>query len=424
MSELQGEIVTERHSAYKDRQATAESRYDVCIFLHHGMVNDGRTLREASSLAAQGWRVVVIAMVLGGFDLPAREVINGFTLIRITPQALRKTLPGSWGKLLRLVLAIPAIIRAFRQAKARVYHINDFPGLVIMALSGIRRPVVYEARELFFDRWPRGVNYSLKHLIRFFRPLEKVLARRTAAVVTVNDLIADILAAKFGIPRPVVVRSAVDLRQVEPPAADFPAGRRLLAHTGNLDDGRHLAELVASLAHLPPDVGLVLMGDGPLRGQLVAQAESLGVAERLFIIRPVPPNTIASTLGQADVAAVLTSPHITNNYYALPNKFFEAVAAGLPIVTSPIPAVTALVKQYELGVTCDPTNLASIAEAVLTVLQPEHYDRYRANAQKAREALNWVAEEQKLVALYERILGTSAVGTRRAVSLPDNGTQP
>lgn len=405
MSDSQAEIVTERHPAHKQGQPAVEAPFDVCIFVHHEMVHDGRTEREAASLVAQGWRVVVIGMVLSSHDLPAREVVNGLTVKRISPDLLKKRLPGSWGKLLRLVLAIPAIIGEFRRVNARVYHVNDFPGLLIMALSGVRRPVVYEARELFFDRWPSGVAYSLKHIIRLFRPLEKMLARRTAATITVNDLIADIMAAKLGIPHPTVIRSAVDLRQIGPPAAAFPTGRRLLAHTGNLDKGRHLPELVASLAHLPEDVALVLLGKGLLQSQLLERAAALGVADRLFIIPPVPTNSIASTLAQADAAAVLTSPHIPNNFNALPNKFFEAVAAGLPIISSPIPAVTALVERYDLGVTCDPDDPASIATAALTVLKPENHRRYQANALKARGELNWETEERKFVALYRRILG-------------------
>lgn len=405
MSDSQVEIVTDHHLGRQEGQIAAGDSYDVCMFVHHEMIKDGRTLREAASLAAHGWRVVVIGVTLSDLDLPTYEVIDGFTLIRISPNVLKKQLPGSWGKLLRLVLAIPTIIREFHRVYARAYHVNDFPGLLIMALSGIRRPVIYEARELFFDRWPPGVAYSLKYVIRLFRPLEKPLARRTAAAITVNDPIADILAGKLGIPRPAVIRSAVDLRKVEPPAAAFPTGWRLLAHTGNLDDGRHLPELVEALAHLPEDVALVLLGDGRLRPQLEERARSLGIAGRFFIVPPVPTNSIASTLAQADAAAVLTSPHITNNFNALPNKFFEAVAAGLPIVSSPIPAVTALVEQYDLGLTCDPTDPASIAKAALTVLKPENQSRYRANALKARDELNWETEEQKFVALYRSILG-------------------
>ncbi|NWG15879.1 MAG: glycosyl transferase, partial [Chloroflexi bacterium] len=53
---------------------------------------------------------------------------------------------------------------------------------------------------------------------------------------------------------------------------------------------------------------------------------------------------------------------------------------------------------------CDPTDPRSIAEAIQTILQPDNLTRYQENALKAREVLNWEAEEKKLVALYRRIL--------------------
>ena len=93
-------------------------------------------------------------------------------------------------------------------------------------------------------------------------------------------------------------------------------------------DGRHLTELVESLKYLPSDVGLALIGDGKLRAQLVEQAQTLGVADRLLTIFPVTPFNISSTLAQADVALVLTSP---DYQIALPNKFFEAMKFGIPI---------------------------------------------------------------------------------------------
>lgn len=413
MPNFSHDIVTDPHTANKDGGGTAKKQFDVCMFVHHEMLNDGRTTREAASLAAQGWRVLVVGIVLGNVDLPSWEEMHGFTLVRVQPRLLRKTMSGSWGKLLRLIVAIPGVIRQFRRANARVYHINNFPGLFIMALSGLRQPIIYEVRELFFDRWPRGVKYNLKYLARLGRPLEKILIRRAAAVIVTSVHHGAELVKDYPIAPPILVRSAVDLRTLGPVAAGYPSnGRRLIAHTGYLYHGRHLPELVAALVHLPNDIGIVLMGDGPLRQSLEEQAKRLGVDDRLTFVPLVPLESVAPTLAQADAAVVIIELRAPSFRYALPNKFFEAVAAGLPLVVSPAPAVAELVKQYDLGVTCDPSDPASIAAAIRTVLQPGSRDRYRANARKAREALNWAAEEQKLVALYERILGTTAVGTR------------
>jgi glycosyltransferase involved in cell wall biosynthesis len=148
----------------------------------------------------------------------------------------------------------------------------------------------------------------------------------------------------------------------------------------------------------------VLLGDGVLRAQLVERAESLGVAERLVIVPPVPIDSVAPTLAQADVAAVLTSsPHL-NNQNALPTKFFEAVAAGLPMVTSSIAEVKRLVEAYDIGLSCDPDDPQDIAAKLALVLEPDALTRFRANAEGARDELNWEREQVRLVALYTKFL--------------------
>jgi glycosyltransferase involved in cell wall biosynthesis len=145
-----------------------------------------------------------------------------------------------------------------------------------------------------------------------------------------------------------------------------------------------------------------LIGDGKLRTQLIDIAKNSGVADRLLTIFPVTPFNIPTTLAQTDVAVVLTSP---DYQIALPNKFFEAVAAGVPLVGTQLPEVKALIERYDLGALCDPTDPASIARAIMQVLEPAYYAHYKANAVSARSELTWEGEEQKLVALYRSILG-------------------
>jgi glycosyltransferase involved in cell wall biosynthesis len=241
-------------------------------------------------------------------------------------------------------------------------------------------------------------------IYRALRFVEHRLAPRAAGVITVSEPLADYIAAHLHIPRPLVLMNGVDLRALQAPVPFERGGRRIIAHSGYLSPGRHLPELVAALTHLPDDVALALVGDGALREKLIAQAQELGVAERLLIVAPVNPHNLPTTLAQADAAVILITADTLNYQFSLPNKFFEAVAAGLPLVYSPIQEIDRLVREYDLGVSCDPTDPRRIAEAIQTILQPENLTRYRENALKAQEVLNWETEEQKLIALYRRLL--------------------
>lgn len=377
------------------------------MLVHNSVSSDGRVIKEATSLAAAGWRVVVVGIVLDGDSSePAVEELSGFTIWRVMPRLWARQMPGTWGKLLRLLAAIPATIRQLRAARAGAYHAHDFPALAFFAMAGIwRRPIVYDSHEMFFDRWPAGSDYPLLRVMPLLRLLEKALARRASALITVSQPIAEVLSARLAIPRALVVMNAVDLRLLEEPVPlPRQRGQRIVAHSGYLSRGRHLPELVTSLQHLPEDVALALIGDGVLREELVAQAEAMGVAHRLLTIYPVNPFNLPTTLAQADCAVLLFTADGLNYQLALPNKFFEAAAAGLPLVHGPTQEISRLAREYDFGAACDPTDPRSIAAAIQTVLEPEASTRYRANAIHARDHLNWEHEERKLVELYRMLL--------------------
>ena len=155
----------------------------------------------------------------------------------------------------------------------------------------------------------------------------------------------------------------------------------------------------AGLAHLPDEVGLVLMGDGPLRAPLAREAERLDVTSRVAFVPFVPPTAVAPTLAQADAALVLVQSSGAHYDLTLPNKLFEAIAAGLPVVASATTALRRMVTEHGLGVLCDPADPQSIAKAIAVVTGTEAQS-YRANVRRAAAQFNWEADERRLLDLY------------------------
>ena len=380
---------------------------DICMIVHNDITNDSRVNREAATLTNQGWQVTIVCIVLDNNPKPAVEMLDGYTIIRVSPSWRRDANLKTMGKLTRLLLAIPSLIIQVRKTRARVIHAHDFIGLVLAALAGIwRRPVVYDSHELFFARTFTGLPPAILFILKRLKSLEKFLAHRAVNVLTVGDEVAARLAVDLNIPKPVVIRNAVDLRTVGTVSVHYPTEEfRIVAHTGRIMSGRFLSEQVAALTHLPEDVALLLMGDGPAEKQLKEQAQTSGVGDRFLTVPPVLPQNIAPTLAQAQVALVLITSAAPSYHLSLPNKFFEAVAAGLPIVASPITEVKRLLEHYDLGVICDPSDPAQIAAAIMQVLEPANHARYKANALRAREELNWAAEERKLITVYQNLLG-------------------
>jgi glycosyltransferase involved in cell wall biosynthesis len=364
--------------------------------------HDARVRKEATSLAAQGWRVVVIGMSRSGREPAEEQEVNGFILNHIIARWLRQSLGGKSGHLLRTLEGYVKAAVRLRQVNARVYHAHDFTGLVIVAMAGIwRRPVVYDSHEIYFERPMRTASHLLSVVLR---PLERVLARRAIGMIATTEARAQYFVEALGVSMPVIVRNAFDLMSEAGPPVNFALkSQYLIAHSGWLMHGRHLLELVQALTYLPENVSLVLVGDGWLRDQLEAKARELGVDDRFEIVGEVLPQQMVSTLAQATVAAVLINADSISYRLSLPNKFFEAVAAGLPIIASPIPEVKRMIEKYDIGAFCDPNDPQSIAQAIISILEPGAMERLRANVLHARTELNWQAEEQKLVAMYNEM---------------------
>ncbi len=385
------------------------SRFDICMIVDNDVTHDARVQKEAASLAAHGWKVVVVGISRSGAEPPPEEKTNGFMISRVVPRMLRHTLANKPGQILRTVEGFVRAAICLRRFDAHIYHAHDFTGLVIVALAGIWvRPVIYDSHELYFGR---PLAPLTRHLSFVLQPIERWLARRSTRVIATTQARADEFVRSLQIDEPVIVRNAVDLRQPQAAAVAIQAHDRIkIIHSGWLIAGRHLRELVATLQFLPPNISVVLIGSGPLQESLETLAKQLNASDRLEIVGAILPEQMIRTLKQATLAAVLITDDYLSYYLSLPNKFFEAVAAGLPIIASPIPEVKHMIESYDIGVLCNPKDPQEIALAIQTALKPENFSRLQANVKRAQQDLNWEAEERKLIALYESVFAESGAG--------------
>jgi glycosyltransferase involved in cell wall biosynthesis len=126
------------------------------------------------------------------------------------------------------------------------------------------------------------------------------------------------------------------------------------------------------------------------------------VWDRVHFMPPVPFKEVTQCAMSADIGFVLHQNIGLNYYYVCPNKLFECMAAGLPIVGSNFPEVKQFIAKYKIGVTCDPSDPRAIAGAVEYILaKPNRLEEMKQNALEAAKTLNWEKGSMKLVKLYE-----------------------
>jgi glycosyltransferase involved in cell wall biosynthesis len=250
---------------------------------------------------------------------------------------------------------------------------------------------------------------------------EWIIRHKTDAVISVNDVLADLQAAHYGIPRPTVVMNCPPLASVATERRSALAERIGVALDTPIvicsgmfaldrGDGPGLENLLRSAALLHRGV-VVLMGNVgtlPQFEPLRVLAASPELAGRAFVLPAVPPADVVTYLAGASIGVIPLRLRGLFRY-ASPNKLFEYIAVGLPVVYGDMPPVQAICEQYLCGLPCDPDSPVSIADALNRLLDdPALYQSQHDGALAAAQVYNWQAQEQVLLGLYRRLLADPA----------------
>jgi glycosyltransferase involved in cell wall biosynthesis len=427
---------------------------------------DSRSWRIAGSLAARGHTVTVVARSAPG--LPDDEMsTSGYRVLRV-PVSASDGLPGPLRRLVRRpgghdtvpggaassgmsavgvaapkrgatgarfggplgtlarglaggwrLAAIGLTIRSQRMATVRispgadVVHAMAYMGIPVGLALGRRdgAATVYDARDIYVDA--RNIARLPGLLRRLFASIERRWARAADRVITVNDPYADVMADRFGVERPLVVLNC-SLRAQAPvargrrfhEALGLPDDRRVVLYHGGLSRDRGIEQLLDAIPAIP-DATLVLMGYGDLEASIRARAASPALAGRVAVLPAVPPAELIAWVGSADVAAMPIQPTTLNHRLTTPNKLFEAIAAGVPVVASDLPGMAPIVLDTGCGVVVDPTDPGAIAAAIHEILdgQPERRAAIIDGVARAGETYSWEFQAEILIAEYGRLTG-------------------
>lgn len=428
------------------------------MLLFNPFTFDSRVLKEARTLVGAGADVRVLAQT--GRGLPDRESIDGIRVVRLPHDPLPAriirglvakaghagngaidaeavTLPprprpphGGVAALayaaetaVRRIIVSASYFRWYRSAvrvaaeePVDLLVAHDFEALPAawLAARRLNAAVLYDSHELAADQVqlvPRTAMGQWR-----MRWTERALARRAAAVVTVNDSIASELVTRYGIARPYVVRNVP--YATEPAAADsrwldqlaVPEQHRVAIYIGGLVPGRGIEDVIEAMRYLD-EVTLVLMGPGSDHDidRFRVLARNAGVSDRIRFAPPVPSRDVPRYAAAADLGIVPARRNSLNDWYSLPNKIFEYLGAGLPVVTVAFPELRRIIEHYDAGATCAPERPAELASAIERLLaDPHELSRLGHNAAAAGAALTWEREQDVYLTAIRAALATSS----------------
>jgi glycosyltransferase involved in cell wall biosynthesis len=266
---------------------------------------------------------------------------------------------------------------------------------------------IYDSRDVYIHS--RTVGTLPGPLQAPFRWFERRWARQADAVITVNQAYAEIISASLGVPIAAVVMNCPNRYAVPEPRPDrfrellgIPAETRIVLYQGGLMTERGIEEGMEAILQVP-DAVLVLLGYGALRDQFAAMAAAPPYAGRVYLVDAVPPEELMPWTASADVMLMAIQPTTLNHQHTTPQKLWEALAAGVPIVASDLPGMAAIVRESGAGLLCNPVDPASIAAAIRTLIElpePELAAYRRAALAAAADRYNWEFQAQELLAVY------------------------
>jgi glycosyltransferase involved in cell wall biosynthesis len=370
---------------------------------------DTRVLREATALAQSGYDVWIIDIEVQR-TRPQIEHLNGVHF--------KHMLVPSWDTsnrfkllfLLKLAYVSLWATLLLAQTSADIYHAHEENALLACYFAALlhRKPLIFDSHELPLVS-PQVTRWRLLHALAV-RVLRRMVAHCDAVISPSPPLIPE-LQKRYGI------QDAILLRNLSPYQSPISSNKlrerlcidsdtRIALYQGYLSRDRGLDVIIQATHFLAPNIMIVFMGKGESQADLQTFIEQEGVAERVKILPAVPYSELLSWTASADVGLIIYRAGSPNVPMMLPNKLFEYLMAGVPVLASPLEAVVEIVEAYDVGRIVTSQQPEEIGQAINNLLADEEAQAHmRANALAvSQHDLSWETESEKLIQLYQDIM--------------------
>ncbi|MBE7169969.1 MAG: glycosyltransferase [Williamsia sp.] len=358
------------------------------------LVTDQRVHKVAQTLYEDGFDVLLIGRKMKQ-SLPMDQ--RAYKTRRLTPLFQKTAL---FYANFNILLFFSLLFK-----KADVLLSNDLdtllPNYLVATLKRI--PLVYDSHEYF-----TGVP-ELQHrpVIRaVWEGIEHFIFPKLKQVYTVNKSIAGLYKKKYN--KPVqVVRNVPYLYPGKTAPLTYPAGKKIILYQGSgINVNRGAEELILSMKYLSAaEYCLWVIGGGDVFEQLKRLAAENKLDDRIRFINKVPFSQLRELTVQTHLGISFDKPTNLNYLYSLPNKLFDYLHAGIPILCTPLPEIKAVVDAYKIGCYIDSHEPGHIAERIRFVFNnPEEYLLWKKNAAIASRELCWQQEGKIVSAIFKPYL--------------------
>jgi len=288
--------------------------------------------------------------------------------------------------------------------KSKLLFSNDLDTLLPNYLiSKIRKiEIIYDTHELFCEV-PELLDSPTKRKI--WKSIEKAIFHKLKKILTVNQSIADIYAEEYKTNIEFVRNIPLKRDQIQPKKREelgLPDDKFIIILQGaGINMQRGAEEAVEAMQWINNAV-LLIVGSGDVIDSLKVMRIKLGLQEKVMITGKVPYELLAQYTKVADLGLSLDKDTNLNYRYSLPNKLFDYIHAGVPVLVSNLVEIARLVNQYKIGFIAENHDPQYLAEQINSIFEnSEQLTRWKSNLKQAQAELSWEKEEEKLIGIIQ-----------------------
>tara|TARA_R110002049_G_scaffold16388_14_gene65382 strand:+ start:1303 stop:2403 length:1101 start_codon:yes stop_codon:yes gene_type:complete len=254
-------------------------------------------------------------------------------------------------------------------------------------ISRIRNSkLVYDSHE-YFTEVPELVERP--KVQRMWKRIEEFALPNVDFAYTVSQPIADAYLREYGVTFKLIRNLPYSF------LADTTIEKNnVIIYQGALNIGRGLNHLISAMPNV--DGELWIAGDGDVANQLKRSVVELQLTGKVFFLGRLAGDELRKITQQAKIGVSLEEEMGLNYSYALPNKLFDYIQAGVPALVSPLPEMRKIIQQYSVGELLQSRDPDLLANQINQMLTSESYSIWRSNCIDAAKVLNWEKESQKL----------------------------
>jgi glycosyltransferase involved in cell wall biosynthesis len=263
--------------------------------------------------------------------------------------------------------------------------------------------LVYDSHE-YYTGVPELENRRFVRSV--WKAIEKWIFPKLKTVFTVNDSIANLYEQEYGI-RPAVLRNVPEtpdhLPVIDRTSLGLPENKNIILLQGaGINIQRGAEEAVLAMRYLENCL-LLIIGGGDVIHVLPGLIEKYKLEEKVKLLPKQPMEALLKYTVCADLGLTLDKDTNINYRFSLPNKLFDYIQAGLPVLASDLPEVSAIIHHYNIGLITPDHEPEKIAQLIQSMLSDKiNMERWRENLKIAARELCWEKEEKVIIENYAK----------------------